>query len=551
MAYTNHAKGQEKTPKWAARGKLRLIHVYGGPSHTAQMILKGSWDKSPTGLLSALRYGPKLLEDLKLKQINAVCLTWALGFSHDCNQPQWDIVRKLLSLLKKKKIKSIAQISIAAYFKDDPLHPRSPMSTQNDETGSNVCATNSLASMDAISSREQVAHDVRAAIEAGFNGLFFDCETCDPNEAVVYLKELRALAHSIQHPKAEDLIIYTNTSYLSSLDKIVNFKFVGSGIKPGFSENEGFKTNLPDWKLLFEKGGRDKAFSCGMYQGGMNEKELLLASAEILAAGGTCSDARVPPSHSRFHAKHSDLYSTGDPVDHIGILVEDTATIGNDIQPCAEFLRSLLQANIQFDLIPITHIHQFVLRKYKLLSAVHVQNMSVDLLDALTIFVRENGGVLLAALPTGISGDDKEEHATHPLLEVAPIANDGSNRYLKTVGSGTVIVYKNNESNINNTPSTILADIQRFSGASSIEVQAPDGVIALLWGKGTQRWVHMLNYRNQACSGTIILPGCGGRKLTVHSPDERKPSIEVLETGNAQAKFLITGVDNYAIVEVN
>jgi hypothetical protein len=75
-------------------------------------------------------------------------------------------------------------------------------------------------------------------------------------------------------------------------------------------------------------------------------------------------------------------------------------------------------------------------------------------------------------------------------------------------------------------------------------------VVALMWGKNTKRWIHMLNYRAEPSDAAILLPSCGGREITLHSPDEQQPTLNVVETGNARVAFTLNNLDSYAIVEV-
>lgn len=72
----------------------------------------------------------------------------------------------------------------------------------------------------------------------------------------------------------------------------------------------------------------------------------------------------------------------------------------------------------------------------------------------------------------------------------------------------------------------------------------------LLWGKGTRRWVHVLNYKSNATEVTLTLPDCGGRTTEVFSPDEQKPTLEVQESGAGRLKFKLSGLDVYAVVRI-
>src|SRR5947209_3354928 len=125
MASTNHVKGAVRPPAWAARGKLRLAHVRGGPAEAAALIHRGQWDKSPAGLVSAGRYGIGFPDELAAAKIGAVCVTWSPGFSLEGDVPQWELIAKILPLLKKKKIRVIAEFSLTACFASELL-PRVP-----------------------------------------------------------------------------------------------------------------------------------------------------------------------------------------------------------------------------------------------------------------------------------------------------------------------------------------------------------------------------------------------------------------------------------------
>ena len=94
MAQTNRAKGAVRSPAWAARSKLRLAHIRGGPAEAAAVIHRGLWDKTPAGLLPAARYGAEFVEELLKAKINAVCLTWSPGFSVEGDVPQWEVAAR-------------------------------------------------------------------------------------------------------------------------------------------------------------------------------------------------------------------------------------------------------------------------------------------------------------------------------------------------------------------------------------------------------------------------------------------------------------------------
>jgi hypothetical protein len=556
MAVTNHPKDQEKPPVWASRSKLRLAHVYGGPSETAKMILFDGWNKSPEVLLLTSRYGPDLVDDLVARKINAVCLTWSPGFSHEGDKAQWEIVRKLLPLLKKKRIKAIAAISLTLCFGDE-LFTRAPDSRKWTEQGDDEkpvthfegkCHQMSLASE---GWRHYVGHKIRSAIEAGFDGLFFDGVLAEPEEAAVALGELKTLAQSLRPADAPGLLFYSHTSFFSVIHEVTNFKFIRAGRKPGFGDNVTLSINLPILKLLFEDGGRDKLFSCGFYLGELEDKETRLSLAEMWAAGGICNELRVPERCQDFYVEHTNLFA-GDPIGQVGVLVNDAAWFSDNINACAPFCNMLALASIQHDVIPLSRIGRFQLGKYNVLSALHNQTLSPEMTKALELFVSE-GGTILAGPETG----SRNQHGLacdKPALFQTP--ENATGRIETTHGKGRVISYLSaSDKGIDQIveeehAAAVAEDLRGFSGEPPVEVRAPEGVIALLWGKGTRRWVHLLNYRRETVEASVTLPGCGGRKMQIHSPDAAPPTLTVTDTGSARASFTVSGLETHAIVEV-
>ena len=92
--------------------------------------------------------------------------------------------------------------------------------------------------------------------------------------------------------------------------------------------------------------------------------------------------------------------------------------------------------------------------------------------------------------------------------------------------------------------------IRKNIGEQELVLDAPDGVVALPWGKGTRRWVHVLNYRGEAVQAKLALPDCGGRAIAVDSPDAAPPTWTLDEAGSGRLAFTLNALDVYAIVAV-
>jgi hypothetical protein len=177
------------------------------------------------------------------------------------------------------------------------------------------------------------------------------------------------------------------------------------------------------------------------------------------------------------------------------------------------------------------------------LSAVHFDKISPELQAALKTFVSQQGGTVLctAASDLGITAPSESYSA-------------GDARAITPLGKGRAIKYTSNLKDGNLTPDMFrmwVEDLQKASGEQPISVEAQKGLLSVLWGKGTKRWIHLLNYGKEGAVATVLLPGCGGRKIQMYSPDVTKPQLNILETGNASAKFEVKGIETYAIAAVD
>ena len=602
MAVTNHAKNQFLPPAWARRGKLRLAHAPGGPSAAAARVLSGEWGAAghnPGELLLAARYGPGLLDELLAKQINTVVLTWSPGLSHKADLAQWDCVRALLPLLRKKKIRTIARIAVDTCFHEELAghEPAAHGWALGDDAGGRRDAARTAGETPAVQTegarawqmdignadwRAYVAYKVRMAVAAGFDGVFFDgtlgdfgdaatqaesgrrdaartagetpavqtegetpavqtegetpavqtegetpaVQTEGETPAVQALRFLRDEALAGRSTDSRELLFCARGWCAPHWDELCNLKLVDYGWwhcpqtvpsprcgertplsadsgTPQVAADGSLETCLPFLKLMYEQGGRDKPLAVQLGASGLTEAQLRLAVAEVLASGGVPASLDLPRNYVSFLRDHGDLFGQSDPVGSIGVIVDDTAP-----KPRVEALLlpgELVHTNVQFDLIPLTQWERFDLRKYKLLITAGLPPPP-PLHEALNHFVSEHGGTVYVAQSCGDFASELHAH--------------------------------------------ILPGIRIAAGTAPVEVEAPDGVVALLWGKGTRRWVHLLNYRAELAQATVVLPGCGGRAVSAHSPDEAQPELTVLETGQASVSFALSGIQTYAIVEV-
>lgn len=562
MAVTNHPKTKQsdKLPAWAQRGKFRLAQAEGGPSSAAEMILLDGWDCSPEKLLITGRYGPKLAKELAAKKFNAVVLTWSPGFSHEGDTAQWEIVRALLPLLKKKKIKALARISLSSCFAGEML-PRAPEAKEwlrRGDAGESGASTAELKHMDIANPgwRAYLTHKAHAAIDAGFSGIYFDDYISTPGTRAELQLALQQALTARRAADAGALIFGCDSFGFPPLSEIGHFHSSDYGQRPGFAPNGTLQTNLEFYKLLYESGGRDKPWTSSLATMGAvadSPRARALSAAEIFSCGGLAHDLDTPINYLKFQEEAAREWSAADPINSIGVLFCDIPRFGGI--PAGESVATLLaRHNFQFDLIPVSRIEHFDLKKYRLICALAVQPISTAVGAALKAFVEHHGGTLMVSAYTGIideTGAPRETAVPFALPANPPerdARREGAGRVLAFAPKETV--YDAQQAFRPEAARVLLEDIRQFGAPHPIEVTAADGVVTLLWGKGTRRWVHVLNYRSEPCEAAIALPGCGGRKIAVSSPDAQKPALTVIETGHARAAFSLSGVETYCVVEL-
>jgi hypothetical protein len=555
MAASNRTKGAEKSPKWAQRASLRLAYIPGGPARAAENILQNTWDKSPLGLLPACRYSIELADELAARHINAVCLSWSIGFSHEGDAAQWSVVAALLPHLRKKKIRVLAEVALDKVYLEE-LSAKLPAASewvhqpQTDEyrklQGPNAAAV-SILKLQQPEWRAYLEEKVRAGLKAGLDGFFFTSAGSDNPAVLAVVERLREIIAG--EPNAQEIAVYTNVCGDSRFNAVCNIKWDPACMRPRV-ENGELISNLPLWKLYFEDGGRDKSFAAGFLEGSMQDRLAQRAAAEVLAGGGAPSGLHLPENLLAFHAENEHLFH-GDPRGGLAVLMEGAGALYGAKVSTDPLCAALLRNSVQFDVLPITQLKVSGLRRYNAASAIHLAHLSAETIDQLHGFVARQGGTLFVSPGTGTrtaQGDPCEPPAF--LL----VDDDGNERVEKPVGKGKVVVLPPPLQGFLGSPQKEFgpALIEEIRSAAPVEIRVESSadMTALLWGKGTARWIHVINYGDQPADVTVGLPGCGGRKAEVYSPDEKKPAFELQDSGSGLVKFTLKSLDVYAVVAV-
>jgi hypothetical protein len=114
----------ELAPAWAETGKFHTARWDGGPIEAEKGKLSGwpHWQEDdPEKVLKAVSsfYGKETVKWAKRAGLNWLWVTWSVGFSHETEQKQWDILQSYIRECHKHGIKVTAYMSGANIFHED------------------------------------------------------------------------------------------------------------------------------------------------------------------------------------------------------------------------------------------------------------------------------------------------------------------------------------------------------------------------------------------------------------------------------------------------
>ena len=619
MAITNTDWHGDVPPRWAGHGLFQETGRYKGPAEAAKMLLSGRWDFTPLRLWEMVNaHNDELLAYAKQHHITILRLVWSPGFSHEGDRVQWEIMREYIRKAHRKRIKVTTYLSLTNSFWQEMFEaePQAGQWRQVHHDGGNVpymAATyygevsRVLMCVNNPGWREYMKYKVRAALEAGADGLFFDnlfskcfCPICREGFAR-YTQEVYGQAHELPRPDAitqnqlqkqtgieviadsdhnlsgdRPFLHQARSEYwnLSTTDFLREVWEMSRRIKPDvlFGHNaherwpmnqvgnyklseddkvcsydpgsEAIWTNFGLWKYLFEDGGRHKPF--------LNGVRSKAEWAEINACGGD-STVMVDPAYHAFHKSFGrQIYHRTQPLSRVGVVLRGLSPVAER----APFFSHLARHNVQFDVVIYEQIDKYKLSLYNLLVLFDLQAIGSDTADVLRRYVRR-GGNLIATGPTGTARHNWEPRDVGCLANLLEANDDASTagRREHGFGKGQVVCYvesigdKLRDGQVDEHTGKFIEDVRRLQGQPVVKVDAPDGVLVNVMGKGRNKViVHLINYRPQPVGPVrVTLPGCSLTQVRLLSPDKGEPVLNRVEAGDAGLSFEIDGLDVYTV----
>jgi hypothetical protein len=375
------------------------------------------------------------------------------------------------------------------------------------------------------------------------SSLSLACSQFWNNSVADYMNELWQHARSVK----PDVVFYPNGHERWPLNVPCNFKLSEDQQPCTWSENGAMWTNVALWKYFYEDGGREKPAT-----NGADGKTMW---SEILAFG--CDPIReVDAEWNAWHAKVGKrVYGGAQPAGRVGLLMRS-------LSPLAEkspAVTLLARKNLQFDVIVYEMmLDRYDLSRYEVLLANDVRFVSDAVCEKIREFVRK-GGTLIATGQTSLFTEQWEPRGDYALADLFGVSCQPGlgGRYEKTVGKGRVIFYPQSvqDAAVQNTSAALLeqwlADVAAVQKRPALKVEAPDGVLASIWQKGSKRIVHLVNYRGQPVRAVkVVVPGVKAAKVELLGPEGGDLAAKDVEAGSEGVRFTVPQVGVYVVAIV-
>jgi len=574
LAFTNNGGNDGGLPDWAKVHNLIIDFDYSGPSELGKAIMGYRWDLAGYSLewlyRRATDYDRNKAEEMAAFGANAGCLVWATGFSIENDQFHWDIVRRRIGEFHERGMHVIVYFSLTNAFWMEMFRtvPEAESWRQMGPDGEPVPygaihyggreVTRYLMCVNNPHWREYQKRRIRAAIEAGADGIFWDnnfskchCDICREKfrrftaerlgEAMDIprpmegepptpedLRSAREVVFDwvpLSHPQARAHLAKNLFRYLSILDILQELKAYALSLKPEFvwSNNGHLCQQIYDSANVMLSEDLDKPFHDA-------EKNLLRTNAgvlrylyeecgrgtpaivngqhpEMLAYGCVGYHMRDPELNAFFKA-NSDLYRDAASPARVGVVVAEM----NYINKRSNWFDNLTRNHILYDVIPVHRLGAFDLGLYDVIMLRSILFLSDADCERLRQFVA-GGGTLIATNDTSLYDENWAKRSDYGLADVFGISaasTDKPARVEHRFDRGWSVFYPGAlelqiESDPNGRPAeAVVQDVKAHLSDPIIEVDAPPAVAVNVMRSAAGLVVHVMNYAEQPVADVRI-----------------------------------------------
>jgi hypothetical protein len=537
--------GPEDIPEWVQQGNLRFTRLDGGPIEvlkTSRSLWGSHFTEAQKEVLANLytKYGDRTLALLEQAHINAVWLTWSVGYSWNDEAEQREQCKRFVARLHERGIRAAAYAcSVSVFweslFRDEPRSVRwlvfDPKGVPYRYSGGRD-PLRFIADISNPEWVELVKRRVGAAIDAGFDALFFDntasAAFSDAAAMDAFMGKIRRYIHQEKH---SNLLLFTNYGLAPTrapLNHNMDFVFAESWREPGVWGSDWDASNIrrtkylrgiiPEWKPLtteysiFHAGDRASTFlaprsqklataEAATFQSDYSwDMEGPFDGALLTNDPAAMASWKAIGEYSLFLRQHADLYRKAHSVSPIAVILPATGVSFGWDREKSGLLDELSRHSVLYDIRLASLLDRDQLRRYQAV----VVPPGLEITQALREYQDQGGKVYTAA---------RADQST-------------------------------------------IAEIRALSpGAPSLAIEGAPYVLGNITrpGSGKSLAIHLLNYAPDPLAGVQVRVDLGKQFSSlignpqVFTPDRAVTLAKVNRKGTA-LEFTLDRLDTYAVV---
>ncbi len=572
-------------PSWFQPGKFRPARWDGGPIEAEKGVLSG-WPNytmdDPRQVLQATRdwYNPRTIEFLKIAHINWAWVTWSNGFSAETEQEQHRLVSAYIKACHKNNIYVAAYFSIGNMFWKDMFEhePESIAWVKRLPGGGPLFYSRPNRYMADITHRDWLSlqeERVAAAARAGADAFWIDNTFGYYGEKNV-MNFLDAIYRTASRINPHVVIMSNYNHGIYTWGRFQNGVTTEDGQEPGYYTDKPkpyLATNAgllrynwgvgEGWRpVSMEDGGRHEGdrmttpmqprkwqlaiAECAMYHVGFEPYfEGLFLRNLYFGDHQALEDLRAIGAYNNFLERNEQYYLDSQSLAKVAILCDTTDSV-------VPYLNQLSEQNLNYDVIfNYQDPQKRNLKQYDAMIVPHTNPVSGDWCVALTQWVHEGGGTLVAVgdaslFSTGPASPG-QDFGLGKLLDISKKTLPPAQR-VRARGKGFALY-------LPQLPSArdMVSLIHRYLKESElVDVEPREAILSNVAYQARYRRVilHLLNYRQALEKEIRVQVRTPVGRVEVLSPDNLLKSLPEVQKRGQYWDVVIPELQTYDLVAI-
>lgn len=557
----------DSLPAWAQTGQYRCSRWDGGPLEAEKGKLSGwpLWEEGDAeGILSAVGkfYDFKSIAWAKRAGLNWVWVTWSVGFSHETERAQWDMLRPYIAECHKQGLHVTAYISGANMFHAD-MAKHVPESTNWWELGKDgKPVAYSAASYNKYGVTRYMANihhpqwlpyqrvRVREALQAGADGFWVDNIGSGKHEQGI--NELVELIMTEGKAVGKVPVVCFNMHRGSlAVARCMNALSTEDGVEPGYFADQpkaAAKTKNDFSAHESDTAAESAGLVCNIgllkYQRAVSEgwRASAIEYGRRHNGASRLTDIMPPETWQLALAECQSHQSSLEPYFE-GVLMRDLTRGEARAQACVD---AMGEYNKFFGNQAAYLAHPRSLARAAIFSETKSKAVELKVISFLT---QLSACQAQCDVVLDLDQPALEQYDVLILPEKAQVNDTWKNALAAwTAKGGKIIKWNETDKQANKMAERLREAITR----ATVTLQAPPFVLMHPVRQEAEKRtiVHVLNYQKKACSGVELRITGKAKQATVLSPDSAGPATLTSTSANNQTVFQLPPVKIYSLVVV-